>query len=99
MISDNINTMREKVARSCVRAGRSPSDVTLIAVAKTFPAEAVREAFDAGVEAAGQGAAESPPGPGQGCDEPEQEDGGEETTQPLAPPHVRGAPALRPGIP
>ena len=54
MISDNINTMREKVARSCVRAGRSPSDVTLIAVAKTFPAEAVREAFDAGAADVGE---------------------------------------------
>ncbi len=54
MISDNINTIREKVSHACVRAGRSPSDVTLIAVAKTFPADAVREAFNAGAADVGE---------------------------------------------
>jgi PLP dependent protein len=48
MISDNINSIRERVARACVSAGRSPSEVTLIAVAKTFPSAAVREAAAAG---------------------------------------------------
>lgn len=54
MISDNINTIRERISRACVRAGRPASDVTLIAVAKTFPAEAVREAFAAGAADVGE---------------------------------------------
>jgi pyridoxal phosphate enzyme (YggS family) len=54
MISDNINTIRERISRACARAGRSPSDVTLIAVAKTFPSAAVQEAVDAGVADVGE---------------------------------------------
>jgi len=54
MISDNINSIRERISRACLRAGRSPSEVTLIAVAKTFPAAAVREAADAGAADVGE---------------------------------------------
>jgi PLP dependent protein len=54
MISDNIDTIREKISRRCARAGRPLSAVTLVAVAKTFPAEAVREAVDAGVPDVGE---------------------------------------------
>jgi len=54
MISDNINTIRERISRACARAGRPASDVTLIAVAKTFPAEAVREAIAAGAADVGE---------------------------------------------
>jgi len=39
----------KNVCRAAARAGRSPGDVTLIAVSKTQPAEAVREAFAAGL--------------------------------------------------
>jgi len=54
MISDNINTIRDRVSRACARAGRSPSGVTLIAVAKTFPSAAVQGAVDAGVADVGE---------------------------------------------
>jgi PLP dependent protein len=54
MISDNINTIREKISRACARAGRSSSEVTLIAVGKTFPSSALREALDAGVADVGE---------------------------------------------
>ena len=54
MISDNINAIREKISRACARAGRPADGVTLVAVAKTFPARAVREAFDAGVKDVGE---------------------------------------------
>ena len=54
MISDNINTIREKISRACARAGRSPTEVTLLAVGKTFPPAAVREAVDAGVADIGE---------------------------------------------
>ena len=40
--------MRDRIARAAARAGRDPSSVRLIAVSKTFPLEAVREAYDAG---------------------------------------------------
>jgi pyridoxal phosphate enzyme (YggS family) len=54
MISDNISAIREKISRACTRAGRPPDGVTLVAVAKTFPARAVREAFEAGVKDVGE---------------------------------------------
>src|SRR5271169_4336640 len=54
MISDNINSIREKISRACARAGRSSSEVTLLAVGKTFPSSAVREALDAGVADVGE---------------------------------------------
>lgn len=40
--------VRARVEAACVRAGRAPSEVTLIAVSKTHPASAVREAALAG---------------------------------------------------
>ncbi|MDW8351203.1 MAG: YggS family pyridoxal phosphate-dependent enzyme [Anaerolineae bacterium] len=40
--------VRERMAEACLRAGRSPDDVTLVAVSKTFPPEAVVEAVAAG---------------------------------------------------
>jgi len=40
--------VRRRVARAAGRAGRDPSSVRLIAVSKTFPAEFVRAAADAG---------------------------------------------------
>ena len=54
MISDNINAIRERVSRACRAAGRSPSEVTLVAVAKTFPVAAVREAAEAGAVDVGE---------------------------------------------
>jgi len=40
--------VREAVARAAVRAGRDPASVRIVAVSKTFPAELVRAAADAG---------------------------------------------------
>ena len=40
--------------QACLRAGRDPSEVTLVAVAKTFPIERVREALRAGVVDVGE---------------------------------------------
>jgi pyridoxal phosphate enzyme (YggS family) len=47
-IAERINTIRERVAVAAVRAGRNPGDVTLVAVTKTQPPEAVAEAVAAG---------------------------------------------------
>lgn len=46
--------MRARIVRACERAGRSPDDVTLIAVTKGFGAETIREAVAAGVRDIGE---------------------------------------------
>ena len=40
--------VRERIAEAALCAGRTPESVTLVAVSKTFPAQAVREALPAG---------------------------------------------------
>jgi pyridoxal phosphate enzyme (YggS family) len=47
-IADNLADVRRRVADAARRAGRSPDEVTLVAVSKTFSAAAVREAYAAG---------------------------------------------------
>ena len=47
-IATSLAAVRERLARSIERAGRSPSSVRLVAISKTRPAEDVRAAFDAG---------------------------------------------------
>ena len=47
-ISDNIAEIRERIAAAAQRAGRNPADIALMAVCKTFPAEAILEAYAAG---------------------------------------------------
>lgn len=54
MIADRVAAVRERIARAAARARRRPEEVTLVAVSKTHPAEAVREAFDAGVRHFGE---------------------------------------------
>ena len=43
-----LSHVRERIAEAALRAGRDPSGVTLVAVSKTFPAEAVLDALAAG---------------------------------------------------
>jgi pyridoxal phosphate enzyme (YggS family) len=47
-IADNLSDVRRRMAEAARRSGRSPGEVTLVAVSKTFSADAVREAFAAG---------------------------------------------------
>lgn len=54
MIPTNIADIRRRIADACARAGRAPSEVTLVAVTKTFPADAVRAAAAAGVRDCGE---------------------------------------------
>ena len=49
MIASRVAAVRERIARAAARAGRSPDDVTLVAVSKTQPPEVVREGFAAGL--------------------------------------------------
>jgi pyridoxal phosphate enzyme (YggS family) len=50
----NADAVRARIAAACARAGRAEASVTLVAVAKTKPAEVVREAFAAGLSAIGE---------------------------------------------
>ncbi len=54
MIADRVAAIRERIARAAERVSRPPEGVTLVAVSKTFPAEAVRTAFAAGVRHFGE---------------------------------------------
>ncbi|MEP6917104.1 MAG: YggS family pyridoxal phosphate-dependent enzyme [Acidobacteriota bacterium] len=47
-IAANLETVRSRIDAAARRAGRDPSDVTLIAVSKTFSADHVRAAWAAG---------------------------------------------------
>jgi len=53
-ISEIIAQVRERIARAAQRAGRRAEEITLVAVSKTFPAEAIRAAYDAGVRHFGE---------------------------------------------
>ena len=47
-IASNLAEVRERIAESARRAGRQASEITLVAVSKTFAADRVREAWEAG---------------------------------------------------
>ena len=47
-IADRLSAVRARIDAAARRAGRDPSSVRLVAVSKTFPIDAVREAFAAG---------------------------------------------------
>src|SRR5438309_6435335 len=47
-ILDNLERVREQIAQAAAKAGRDVKDVELVAIAKTHPAEKVREAVEGG---------------------------------------------------
>jgi len=53
-IALNLQAVRDRVARAAERSGRSPGDVTLLAVSKTVPASYIEEAAHAGQKAFGE---------------------------------------------
>jgi pyridoxal phosphate enzyme (YggS family) len=53
-ISDSLQATKNRITAACVSAHRPPEAVQLLAVSKTFPAAAVREAFAAGARAFGE---------------------------------------------
>ncbi|MFG6463091.1 YggS family pyridoxal phosphate-dependent enzyme [Roseateles sp. DXS20W] len=53
-IPDSLQVTKTRITAACVAAGRPPEAVRLLVVSKTFPAAAVREAFDAGARAFGE---------------------------------------------
>ncbi len=47
-IARNLEQIRERIGGAALKVGRRAEDVRLVAVSKTFPIEAVREAYEAG---------------------------------------------------
>jgi len=53
-LASNLREIRQRMARSASRAGRAAEDITLVAVSKTFPPEAIRDAYELGVRHFGE---------------------------------------------
>lgn len=54
MVSENYKEVRKRVDEACLRAGRDPKEVTLVAVSKTKPCEMIRELMACGVKDFGE---------------------------------------------
>ncbi|WP_306882605.1 YggS family pyridoxal phosphate-dependent enzyme [Variovorax boronicumulans] len=54
MIGDDLQQVKNRIEAACVTAGRDPAGVRLLAVSKTFGADAVRDAHAAGQTAFGE---------------------------------------------
>ena len=53
-IPENIKRIRARIAEAAVKSGRGPGDIALVAASKTQPAENIRAAIAAGVDAVGE---------------------------------------------
>ena len=53
-IAERVDEIRGRIARGCRHAGRSPDEVTLVAVTKTFPLDAVEAGHAAGLRHFGE---------------------------------------------
>jgi hypothetical protein len=53
-VKERLEQVEERIARALARAGRRREEITLIAVSKTFPAAAIREAYEAGLRDFGE---------------------------------------------
>jgi pyridoxal phosphate enzyme (YggS family) len=53
-LAHNLTAVRQRIEAAARQAGRAPDSVMLLAVSKTFPAEAVRAAYAAGQRAFGE---------------------------------------------
>ena len=53
-VAERLVRLRRRVARAAERAGRSPAEVTIVAVSKSLPASAIEEAAAAGIAHIGE---------------------------------------------
>jgi pyridoxal phosphate enzyme (YggS family) len=53
-VRENLDRIRERIARAAARAGRTAEEITLIGVSKTHPASAIREAYETGIRHFGE---------------------------------------------
>ena len=54
ILRDNIARVCERIEAAAARAGRNPSEITLIGVSKTHPAEMIRAAYEVGLREFGE---------------------------------------------
>jgi pyridoxal phosphate enzyme (YggS family) len=53
-VAENIARVRERIQTAAMRARRDGGEITLMAVSKTFPADSIREAYQAGIRQFGE---------------------------------------------
>jgi pyridoxal phosphate enzyme (YggS family) len=53
-IKENVARVRERIAAACLRSGRAPDGVKLLAISKTFPPESIRAAYEVGLRDFGE---------------------------------------------
>ena len=53
-MAENLEMIRERIARAAARAGRSPEEVTLVAISKTQDVSNIREAISLGITHIGE---------------------------------------------
>src|SRR5260370_169930 len=53
-VRENLPRIQERIASAAARAGRRAEEITLVAVSKTHPASAIREAYEAGIRHFGE---------------------------------------------
>jgi pyridoxal phosphate enzyme (YggS family) len=53
-IAESLNWVRQRINAAASRAGRRSEDIALMAVSKTFPADSIREAYEAGLRVFGE---------------------------------------------
>ena len=54
MLRENLQEVEKRIQDACSRAGRDRSEVTLVSVSKTKPAQMLKEAYDLGVRVFGE---------------------------------------------
>lgn len=49
MIAENIFKIKQRIREACIKAGRNPDEVTIVAVTKTVPVDKIKEAINSGI--------------------------------------------------
>lgn len=53
-VAERVRSVRERIAQACERAGRSPDEITVVGISKTFPMQAVESGAAAGIDHFGE---------------------------------------------
>jgi len=53
-VAERVRAVRKRIAQACERAGRSPDEITIVAVSKTFPMQAIESGTAAGLDHFGE---------------------------------------------
>ena len=53
-IAERLDRIQDRVTQACVRSGRDPDDISVVAVSKTFPLDAIEAATQAGLHQFGE---------------------------------------------